>query len=241
MDAKTKREIKAKLGEKTIFKANGRIRFERGYFYHHGMTCEGIGTRALERLGIEGATIADSGDEFRAWPGRSYMWVEIALPEAMLQEMNKPRLVEGERPRIEEGSKLLEIVEVDASEFPEEDIKKNRKKSRVYFHMLNENILENLCKRFNRPAEEYRKLLPEALRRVMPDIDRLDWKALWSQKAGCSCGCSPGFILEGIGLFGKDIHIDVRPKPEMVAEELKKYEVADPTPAPGAEQAQQAV
>jgi len=37
-----------------------------------------------------------------------------------------------------------------------------------------------------------------------------DVKASWSQKAGCSCGCSPGFVLRGPGVARKNIWATVK-------------------------------
>ena len=68
--------------------------------------------------------------------------------------------------------------------------------SRVYVWPRGESILENLCNRRSRPYTEYRKLL--AGKSFME-------KARWSQKAGCSCGCSPGFILD------RTLHKDDKP------------------------------
>ncbi len=62
-------------------------------------------------------------------------------------------------------------------------------KSRLYVSIKDENMLENLLNRRNRPVAEYKKLLA-------PVFKMLDTKARWSQTAGCSCGCSPGFILD---------------------------------------------
>ena len=53
--------------------------------------------------------------------------------------------------------------------------------------------MEDFRGRYNRPYKEYRALLPEVLEQLgLPT----DTKAVWSQKAGCRCGCSPGFILQ---------------------------------------------
>jgi hypothetical protein len=66
-------------------------------------------------------------------------------------------------------------------------------KPRLYVFVEGENILENLAFRTNRPSKLYRTILKEAFRRLgLPE----DTKAYWSQKAGCGCGCSPGFILD---------------------------------------------
>ncbi len=49
----------------------------------------------------------------------------------------------------------------------------------------------------------YRKVLPEILKQAgIPEA-----KASWSWKAGCSCGCSPGFILDKN--YGMVISVDV--------------------------------
>ena len=64
------------------------------------------------------------------------------------------------------------------------------KATRVYVDEIGESIFENLQNRFGRPVDEYRKAALEALKHI-----GLDARLVWSQKAGCSCGCSPGFIL----------------------------------------------
>jgi hypothetical protein len=79
-------------------------------------------------------------------------------------------------------------------------------KPRLYVFVEGENILENLAFRTNRPSKLYRTILKEAFRRLgLPETT----KAYWSQKAGCSCGCSPGFILEGSGAGPKDFFVTV--------------------------------
>ncbi len=69
------------------------------------------------------------------------------------------------------------------------------KETRVYVHLAKETILENLIERHNRPYTEYRKnVMPKVLKALgLP----LDTKFSWSQYAGCSCPCSPGFIIHG--------------------------------------------
>jgi len=71
--------------------------------------------------------------------------------------------------------------------------KLDRKCPRVYFFEKNESILAHLNRRHYRPHQEYRKLLPK----VYEQLDfPLGVKAKWSQYAGCSCPCSPGFTLK---------------------------------------------
>jgi hypothetical protein len=59
------------------------------------------------------------------------------------------------------------------------------------FHR-NETILENLMLRRQRPSQAYRK---EVLPKVFKKLKLKPTRITWSQKAGCSCGCSPGFFL----------------------------------------------
>ena len=74
----------------------------------------------------------------------------------------------------------------------------------VYFSPASETVLENLFGgRYTRPYAELRKLLPEVLRQVGVEWDG---KAVWSQKAGCTCPCSPGFLLLSHG--GKHIFVE---------------------------------
>ena len=92
---------------------------------------------------------------------------------------------------------LLRIKEVKVQK------SEKAQKTRVYFFPEEETMLENLCNRHSRPYQEYRKLLGEvfAIAGITPE------KANWSQYAGCSCGCSPGFILTGD--YDKNIFVTV--------------------------------
>lgn len=82
--------------------------------------------------------------------------------------------------------------------------RRGRGKSRIYFFIKGENILENLFERHFRPHKEYRKLLPAVLAKAGITTNE---HIRWSQKAGCSCPCSPGFILGDV--YGKTIYVDV--------------------------------
>jgi hypothetical protein len=70
-------------------------------------------------------------------------------------------------------------------------------KPRLYIHVEGENIMENILFRNNRPSKIYKSLLPEIFEALgLP----LDTKASWSRTAGCTCGCSPGFVLSGVNV-----------------------------------------
>jgi hypothetical protein len=77
--------------------------------------------------------------------------------------------------------------------------------TRIYFFHEKETILEGFFYgRDNRPQKEYRKLLPEVFKRM----DKEPMEVKWSQNAGCSCGCSPGFIVKG--MRGVDVYVDLK-------------------------------
>jgi hypothetical protein len=76
-------------------------------------------------------------------------------------------------------------------------------KTRVYFSHPGETIMDNLMNRRNRPRDLYRQYLPE----VATALDLpAGTKFAWSQKAGCNCGCSPGFICDYS--YGKDVWVE---------------------------------
>lgn len=61
--------------------------------------------------------------------------------------------------------------------------------------------------RWNQPYKIYKEhVLPEVFKQLgLPP----DTEARWSQKAGCSCGCSPGFILSKTWP-AQSIHVNVK-------------------------------
>jgi hypothetical protein len=85
-------------------------------------------------------------------------------------------------------------------------------KTRVYFFYKEcntaptdgTNVLEAIANRRIQPQEEYRKLIP-ALAQEYQSLSNAKFK--WSQYAGCSCPCSPGFIADVA--LGYDIFVDV--------------------------------
>lgn len=65
--------------------------------------------------------------------------------------------------------------------------------TRFYVGPAGESVLANLVYRASRPVKVYRKAATAALEAM----NLTDRKLEWSRTAGCSCGCSPGFILIG--------------------------------------------
>lgn len=84
-----------------------------------------------------------------------------------------------------------------------------QKTAHCYFFLVGESIAENLLNRRSRPTKEFKAMLPKVFEQT--EFNQL-WKdghikAIWSQKCGCSCGCSPGFRLNG--LYGYNIFVDI--------------------------------
>lgn len=79
------------------------------------------------------------------------------------------------------------------------------KKARVYIFPKGENIYENLMNRRQRPQTQYRKeVIPSVLDEMgLPE----NTKVRWSQYAGCSCPCSPGFIIDEV--HGTEVFVTV--------------------------------
>ena len=64
-------------------------------------------------------------------------------------------------------------------------------KPRIYVWLASETVGESLAGRFQRDKRTYRAFA----KAVLAELGIADAKFHWSQKAGCSCGCSPGFVL----------------------------------------------
>jgi len=83
----------------------------------------------------------------------------------------------------------------------------SRRKARIYVWINGESIMEGLVNRRTRPYTFYRnEILPMLSTWIGVDLSKLDMR--WSQKAGCSCPCSPGFVDQSFRLT-TDIHIEV--------------------------------
>jgi hypothetical protein len=77
--------------------------------------------------------------------------------------------------------------------------------SRVYFFPEGEDATTNLLNNFedNRPHDVYAsELMPKILSAMGLPFES---NFRWDQLAGCSCGCSPGFVIENSK--GKDVYV----------------------------------
>lgn len=86
-----------------------------------------------------------------------------------------------------------------------------RETAHCYIFPVGEGILDNLMNRRNRPYTEWKKLMPEILKKAgfsQKEISQI--KPSWSQKCGCGCGCSPGFKLKGASTLKGDVFADVQ-------------------------------
>ena len=82
-------------------------------------------------------------------------------------------------------------------------------RTKIFIWPEGETLLDNLENRRNRPLKAFRRVAMEVLDNMGVDKSRLEIK--WSQRAGCACGCSPGFIVDGWieKLHRKDLHVTV--------------------------------
>jgi hypothetical protein len=97
---------------------------------------------------------------------------------------------------------MLNVTKVDVRENHSREF---NRKTRVYVWPEGETLMENLQNRRGRPHTVYRKeVLPGVLRQMGLSENT---KVRWSQYAGCSCPCSPGFVVDDS--YGKTVHVTV--------------------------------
>ena len=89
------------------------------------------------------------------------------------------------------------------------DKQRRRTKTIAFVWPKGESIMENLVNRRSRPIKQFRKAVNQALDSL--GVDKNNLTISWRQKAGCPCGCSPGFIIDGWDsvLHRKDVHITI--------------------------------
>jgi hypothetical protein len=104
-------------------------------------------------------------------------------------------------------------IQIVKAEVRNNRYKESNKKGRLYFFIERESVLNNLMDRRSRPYNEYRKKISDALQIAgvsKEHAEEVAKKAGWSQTAGCSCGCSPGFIDKTYVLYGKEAFITIK-------------------------------
>jgi len=109
-----------------------------------------------------------------------------------------------------ESRKFFEVQPNNSVKFRRREWNKARTEhknpTRVYVWPKGEALLDNIMERHNRPYELYRPLVEAELRNA-----GYSGRVRWSRRAGCSCGCSPAFVLDGQLDYVDpvDVHIDV--------------------------------
>lgn len=99
----------------------------------------------------------------------------------------------------------LQVKNIEIRERGNVSYKEWIKQTRIYVWPQGESIMDNLQNRRQRPYTTYKKeVIPAVLKEMgLP----ADTKVRWSQYAGCSCPCSPGFVVDGDSR--RDVHVDV--------------------------------
>lgn len=139
---------------------------------------------------------------------------------------------------------MLKIVETSL----ERDRESPNSRTRIYVSVKDESILENLINRRSRPKNLYREVLADFftkhatdLHLRLEDVPAIVKASTWSQKAGCNCGCSPGFVINRGWSYGKVGWITVAgdeakredsPQAEEIAAGRAAQILADPTLRP---------
>jgi hypothetical protein len=82
-------------------------------------------------------------------------------------------------------------------------------KTKVYFFNEDESVLEDFGNRVARPKDLYKTYLADVADKLgQPRTTKFSW----SQKAGCRCGCSPGFTCGES--WGKDVFVTLTGAPK---------------------------
>ena len=99
----------------------------------------------------------------------------------------------------------LQVKKVEIRNRDNVEYKEWVKQTRIYVWPQGESVMDNLMNRKRRPYTAFKKeVIPTVLEKMgLP----ADTRVRWSQYAGCSCPCSPGFIVDGDSR--RDVHVDV--------------------------------
>lgn len=80
-------------------------------------------------------------------------------------------------------------------------------RGRVWVQPTDWSVLENLVNRRNRPYVLWRRVARRAVNVALGLPEETKWA--WSQYSGCSCPCSPSFIVDDYRLRGFDVNLTV--------------------------------
>lgn len=101
--------------------------------------------------------------------------------------------------------------------------REQRGKSHLSVYMKGESIWDNLMNRRNRPTKIW-KMVGETACASLGMEEELFAKMYWNQKAGCSCGCSPAFIMPNVFGYYFSITVEADPMLEKEDKELPDRE-----------------
>lgn len=78
-------------------------------------------------------------------------------------------------------------------------------KTKVYIFVKDESVMENFVNRHNRPVNFYRKeIIPQVLEKLGLPVET---KVSWRQRCGCTCPCSPGFLIDNH--YNKEVFVTI--------------------------------
>jgi hypothetical protein len=116
----------------------------------------------------------------------------------------------------------VKIIKSERHERPlndRRDWKDYRKAPRIYIWVKNYNPINDIFtgERYDKPYKNIRPMLPDVLRELGINPEGLRFR--WSRYAGCSCPCSPGFIVSGYVPKSGDDYFDIHIEYEYVPTE----------------------
>lgn len=86
----------------------------------------------------------------------------------------------------------MKILSIKTGQYGERPVSRVR----LFIETKDESVAENLMARMFGHSAPYKTYRQEVLPRVFKKLKIDPAKVSWSQKAGCSCGCSPGYVLD---------------------------------------------
>ena len=125
----------------------------------------------------------------------------------------------------------MKVTNIKVIERENDNWKNYKKAPRIHVFVTKETIFDNLSNRHVRPHTLYKKVAVQPALIAM-GFDPADCIVKWSQTAGCSCRCSPGFLISsksGKYLPRIDAYVDVEGEDAEVAADKQPRELPIPT------------